>query len=137
MAYKDFNIIDTLLSLVGFILDEPTKELIKKTGITEEQINKTTPLLTSYFAKLILYDFIIGCSNFYSYDLYPGVIFSLKQFTLALNDISLKEKVSLFLQNPNIETAQEAIQEFSKFEVKHFSKEQIDTFYNDKIKELK
>jgi hypothetical protein len=56
---------------------------------------------------------------------------------LALNDEALKEKVSLFLANPTIETAQNAVQEFCEFDTKHFTQEQIDDFYDDKPKELK
>lgn len=136
MAYQDFNFTDALLCLLGAALDKPVKDLIKKTGITEKQMNKTCPLLISYCAKVILYDFITGRTKDYSYTLYPSIIFSLKQFTLALNDISLKEKVSIFLNNPTINTAQNAISEFSRFDDKHFTQIQIDDFYKDKPKEL-
>lgn len=137
MSYQNFNFIDTLFSSIGVVLDRPIKELVKKAGITEDQLNKMGSLLTSYCAKVILHNFIVGRSKYYFYDLYPNIIFSLKQFTLALNDKLLKEKVSLFLENPTIETAQDAVQEFCKFDVKHFTQEQIDDFYHDKPKELK
>ncbi len=137
MPYQNFNFIDTLLSSMGTVLDRPIKEFVKKSGITEDQLNKTGPLLISYCAKGILRNFIVGRSKHYYYDLYPNIIFSLKQFTLALNDEALKEKVSLFLANPTIETAQNAVQEFCEFDTKHFTQEQIDDFYDDKPKELK
>lgn len=132
MGYEDFTILDTIICGLGTMFDKPTRDIIKKTGITDKQLDTCGPILIYSLAKNILYDYINGKKNYFNYDLYPYAVFSLKQFILVLQDNDIKNKTSIFLKHPSIENAQDVIDELSKSEQKYFSQEAIDNFYKDK-----
>lgn len=126
MSYENFTIKDEILSYMGKCFDFPIRNLLKKLGATDEQLNDSSPYLASLGARMILSDFICGRNNDWTYNLTYQAVLSLKQFTLILQDITIKGKVSDFLDNPTQDTAQKAIQEFLNFEAKHSAKETIE-----------
>ena len=121
MSYEGFNFIDYLLHGAKIPLDNAINNRIKQSGGNPETVHALSAAAIYFVAKSILSDYINGKEHSFSYELYPISISCLKLLVLTIQDNDVKNKVSTFLATPSTATANDAIEELSKSEIKHFS----------------